>query len=71
MRESWKPAVAALLFLLVFGLLFNFMPGIMLWIGDRSPIAAGVFAVLFVAAFFGVFWLRSRVQAKRDRESGS
>ncbi|MCB1425874.1 MAG: hypothetical protein R3D65_13585 [Zhengella sp.] len=68
MKESWKPAVAALVILLGFGLVANFMPNIMLWIGQRSPVVAGIFAILFVLAFFGVFWLRARAQRKRDGE---
>ncbi|MAW88722.1 MAG: hypothetical protein CMJ42_19555 [Phyllobacteriaceae bacterium] len=68
MKESWKPAIAALVILLGFGLVAHFMPNIMLWIGERSPAVAGVVAILFVAAFFGVFWLRARQQRRRDGE---
>ncbi|MFP1632193.1 hypothetical protein ACLB6G_10675 [Zhengella sp. ZM62] len=68
MKESWKPAIAALVILLGFGLVAHFMPGIMLWIGESSPVVAGIFAILFVAAFFGVFWLRARQQRRRDGE---
>jgi hypothetical protein len=43
------------------------MPRIMLALGAESPALAGVFAVLFVLAFFGLFWLRARQQRKSDR----
>ena len=36
MKESWKPAIAALVILLGFGLVAHFMPNIMLWIGERE-----------------------------------
>ena len=45
MKESWKPAIAALVILLGFGLVAHFMPNIMLWIGERSPAVAGVASV--------------------------
>lgn len=53
-------AVAAAVILVSFGLVAYFMPTIMLAVGSVSPVAAGLVAVLFVAAFFLVFWLRSR-----------
>jgi positive regulator of sigma E activity len=56
--------IAAFVIMLGAGLLFYFMPTIMLWIGDFSPALAGVFAVLAVLAFFAVFWLRSRYQKR-------
>ena len=46
--------------MLFFGLVAFFMPTIMLAVGERSPLAAGGIAILFVAAFFGVLWLRGR-----------
>lgn len=59
-------ALAALLILGGFGLLAYFMPAIMLAVGEWSGIAAGAVALLFVAAFFGTFWLRARQQRERD-----
>ena len=49
-----------------FGLVAYWMPTLMLALGQRSTIAAGVFAVVFVAGFFFVFWLRARRQHKDD-----
>lgn len=59
-RNTRNAAIAAGCFLLFFGLLAFYMPTIMLAVGDWSPLAAGLIAVLFVAAFFGVLWLRGR-----------
>lgn len=58
--QTRNAAVAAAIILGGFGLFAFYLPNIMLLIGETSPIAAGVVGVLFVLAFFGVFWLRSR-----------
>jgi len=52
--------VAAAVILIGFGLVAYYMPAIMLALGETSPLAGGLVAVLFVVAFFGVFWLRGR-----------
>ena len=67
-RNTRNAALAATVILLGFGLVAFYMPTIMLALGDTSPIAGGAVAILFVAAFFGVFWLRGR--SRRDREEG-
>ena len=59
-------ALAAVLIVLGFGLVAYLMPAVMLAVGKYSTVAAGALAVLFVAAFFGVFWLRARQQRRRD-----
>lgn len=65
-KETRSAAIAAALILGGFGLVAFFMPSIMLAIGEVSPIAAGVVAIVFVAAFFLVFWLRGVRQGRRD-----
>ncbi len=60
--KSRNAAIAAFIFVVGFGLVFYFMPTIMLAVGAYSPAAAGVIAVVFVAAFFVVLWLRARSQ---------
>ena len=64
--ENRNAAIAAAVLLLVFGLGAFYMPTIMLAVGNVSTVAAGLIAVLFVAAFFLVFWLRARSQRRRD-----
>ena len=66
MSENRKAAIAATLILMGFGVVAYLMPRIMLAIGAYSPWIAGVVAVLFVLAFFMVFWLRARAQRKRN-----
>ena len=60
--KTRNAAVAAAWIMIVFGLAAFFMPKVMLAVGNYSTIAAGAIAVLFVIAFFGVFWLRGRSQ---------
>lgn len=63
--ENKSAAIAALSIMLLFGVTAYYLPTIMLAIGHFSTVLAGVFAVLFVAAFFMVFWLRGRNRDKR------
>ena len=65
-RNTRNAMLAATAILFGFGLLAFYMPTIVLALGQASPLAGGVAAVLFVAAFFGVFWLRGRSQKNRD-----
>ncbi|WP_448112126.1 hypothetical protein [Mesorhizobium amorphae] len=58
--ENKSAAIAALSIMLLFGVTAYYLPTIMLAIGHFSTVLAGAFAVLFVAAFFLVFWLRGR-----------
>lgn len=58
--DNRNAALAALVIMAGFGLVAYAMPTIMLAIGRYSTVAAGIFATLFVLAFFGVFWLRGR-----------
>lgn len=65
--ENKSAAIAALAIMLLFGVTAYYLPTIMLAIGHFSTVLAGIFAVLFVAAFFMVFWLRGRNRShKRD-----
>jgi hypothetical protein len=63
--ENRNAAIAAAVILLLFGLAAFYLPQVMLFVGERSTAAAGVIAVLFVLAFFLVFWLRARSQSRR------
>ena len=63
--ENRNSAIAAAVLLIVFGVGAFYLPTIMVAVGNLSPIAAGIVAILFVAAFFLVFWLRGRSQRKR------
>lgn len=66
MTESNRnAAIAAAVIMIGFGVFAYFLPTIMLAVGNVSPVAAGIIAVLFVAAFFLVFWLRGRSQRRK------
>lgn len=64
MNETARNAVAAAIIFAVFALGAYFMPAIMLALGDISPVLAGIFAIGFVLAFFGLFWLRGRFRGR-------
>lgn len=62
-KPEWQAAViAAACIMGGFAFLAYLLPPIMLWLGKYSLIAAAAFAILFVLAFFGVFWMRARSQ---------
>ncbi|MDQ2634562.1 MAG: hypothetical protein M3Y78_12580 [Pseudomonadota bacterium] len=63
--ENRNSAIAAAILMAIFGLGAFYLPTIMIAVGNISTVAAGIVAVLFVAAFFLVFWLRGRSQRKR------
>ena len=65
-RNNRNALIAAACFLLGFGLVAFYLPTIMIAVGNVSTVAAGAVAILFVAAFFLVFWLRGRSQRRRD-----
>lgn len=57
-------AIAAGIFLVVFGVGFLYLPNLMLRLGDISPYLAAAVGTLFVLAFFFVLWLRARYQRR-------
>ncbi len=65
--ENCNSAIAAAVLLAVFGLGAFYLPTIMIAVGNLSTGAAIAVAILFVVAFFGVFWLRGRSQRRRGR----
>jgi hypothetical protein len=58
--EDRGNALAAGIFLLLFGTLFWMMPKIVLALGGISPWLGGLAALLFMLSFYIVFWLRGR-----------
>jgi hypothetical protein len=60
--KTRNAAIAAACIMFGFGFVAYWMPTMMLALGNRSPLAAGIFAVVFVIGFFFVFWLRARRQ---------
>ncbi|EKF42370.1 hypothetical protein NA8A_09923 [Nitratireductor indicus C115] len=66
MTDNRKSAIAAAIILIGFGIVAYLMPRIVLAVGDYSTVAAAAVAVVFVLGFFMIFWLRARVQKRRD-----
>lgn len=56
--------IAAAIFLVVAGAALYFMPQVVLWIGRYSPTLAVLAGAAVIAAFFLVFWVRSRFQKR-------
>lgn len=61
-------AVAAAVILLGTGLVFYFMPAMMMALSEISPWLSYALAIAFVLAFFAVFWLRGKRQ-RRDEDT--
>ena len=55
-RNTRNALIAAACFMLAFGVAAFYLPTVMIAVGNVSTLAAGAVAVLFVAAFFMVFW---------------
>jgi hypothetical protein len=66
-RSDRNAAIAAAIILAVAMIGFFVMPGLMMWLSEISPWLSYALAILFVLAFFAVFWLRGRYQRRRDR----
>ena len=59
-NQTRDNAVAAAIILLLVGAALFFMPQIVLWIGNYSPLLGAAAGAVIVLAFFLIFWLRSR-----------
>ncbi len=60
-------AIAAAVILGVTGLVFYYMPTMMMAMSEISPWLSYALGIFFVLAFFAVFWLRGKRQQKRDK----
>ena len=60
MNETSRTLIAAAVIFIGFALFAYFLPTLMLAAGRLSPWAAGAVGLVFIFAFFGVFWLRAR-----------
>lgn len=64
-KSDRNSAIAAAIILLVAGFGFFVMPTVMMRLADTSAWLAYAVAIIFVGAFFAVFWLRGRYQRRR------
>lgn len=67
-NSTRKAAIAAAIILAVVAMVFLAMPRIVIALGDISPWLGIGATLVFILAFFGIFWVRSRYQ-QRDRNS--
>lgn len=61
-------AIAAAVILGATGLIFYYMPAMIMSLSEISPWLSYAVAIAFVLAFFAVFWLRSKRQ-NRDSDT--
>lgn len=65
-RDTRNAVIAAVWIMLLFGIGAYYLPTVMLALGSLSTVLAGAFGIVFVLAFFLVFWLRARNQRKNQ-----
>jgi hypothetical protein len=59
-NQTKSNAIAAGIILVVAMAALYFMPKIVLWVGQFSPVLGFAAGAAIILAFFAVFWLRSR-----------
>ncbi|MGF9563254.1 hypothetical protein [Neorhizobium sp. JUb45] len=64
--EAKSQALAAALILGGAGVVIYFLPSLVLWIGNYSPVLAVIVGAVLILGFFWIFWLRARYQRRRD-----
>ncbi|GLQ37987.1 hypothetical protein GCM10007908_16070 [Rhizobium albus] len=70
-KSDRNSALAAAAFLAFVGLGFFVMPPLMIQLSEISTWLAYGVAVVFVLAFFAIFWLRARQQRRNERSGPS
>ncbi|WP_105385872.1 hypothetical protein [Neorhizobium alkalisoli] len=63
--ESRSQATAAAVILLCVGLVIYFLPTLVLWIGNYSPVLGFAVGAALLLGFFLIFWLRARYQRRK------
>ncbi|MFP5077135.1 hypothetical protein ACLE20_07480 [Rhizobium sp. YIM 134829] len=63
-RKDRNAAIAAGLIMILFAAGFFFLPTVVLFLGQTSPLLAVLVGGLFILGFFVVFWLRARYQRR-------
>ena len=66
-KGNRSSAIAAAVILIVTGLAFYYLPGVMISLGNVSPWLAAALGTALVLAFFLLFWLRARHQRRRGK----
>ena len=65
MTRAGVAAIAAAVILLCVGLVIYFLPTLVLWIGNYSPVLGFVVGAALLLCFFLIFWLRARYQRRK------
>lgn len=63
--ETRSQMIAAAAILIGAVVVIYFLPSLVLWIGQYSPVLAFVVGALLLLGFFWIFWLRARYQRRR------
>jgi Na+/citrate or Na+/malate symporter len=63
--DAKSQALAAAIILVGAGVVIYFLPSIVLWIGNYSPVLGALVGGALVLCFFLIFWLRARHQRNR------
>ncbi|MGF0539194.1 hypothetical protein ACQQ2Q_14455 [Agrobacterium sp. ES01] len=66
--QNRSSAIAAAIILLGAGVALYFLPQLVLWIAEFSPILATIVGGLVILSFFGVFWLRARYKRRHPSQ---
>lgn len=64
--SNMASAIAAAVILGVTGVVFYYMPAMMMALSEISPWLSYAVGIFFVLAFFAVFWLRGKRQQNRE-----
>jgi predicted membrane protein len=63
--ETKSQVVAAAAILIGAVAVIYFLPTLVLWIGQFSPVLAFIVGAVLLLGFFWIFWLRARYQRRR------
>ncbi|MEP3304512.1 MAG: hypothetical protein ABJN75_07370 [Hoeflea sp.] len=70
-NSNRSSAIAAAVILIVTGLVFYYMPAMMMSLSEISPWLSYALAIAFVLAFFAIFWLRGKRQKRNEDHKDS
>jgi len=68
LKGKTAPLIAAAIIMIAVVAVMLAMPRIMALVSWAGPFGGIAVAIVFMLAFFGVFWLRGRAQKKPDGE---
>lgn len=66
MNTEKSPAAAAAVILVVIAVALYFLPKLVLWIAEFSPVLATLVGAVVILSFFLIFWLRARYRRRHS-----